>query len=707
MRRRLFVLIATFLLLLSGVPALSTDAYAPTAHWTANAAGDYANFVDYEVDPNLDALLNLHNNGMVQNAADEIAYAAIQWSQPTPFRIVRALAWDSNHPNAISTFDLSQGRPCGGDDVNDDLWAVTCWEFSPEGRLTRGRFFFNNSRQRRWNTRGIHNNAVNPIDADVRTVALHEMGHTPGLDHDCNHNPGTTPAVMCFQGNVAQREIYEDDKQGMVQLYGPVTDWEENFQQARGDVNAPAYTRTASTLQLGPTGNELGVSPTGGSRQERFVGTADTPYSFAYMRLFTSEQGVNVPVPPPYVKITNGMQLHWRQFNYRQQTIALDMEFTDGSTLRDSFVNDNGQPRHLRDNYCISVHPAEREYDCFGRYVSTENRWVEYIVDLSPLAGRTIKRIFIVYDNGQSHLTGPFRAYFADLYLGVPGDNQVRGYTLGQGTVAVSPDQPRVPANTTVTYTATPAAGWLHTGWLVDGRKVGWPNPLTVTMDVRHTVTAVFDPLIGDFSDVPSSYPYYQAIRQLAARRIVRGYNDGTGSFGPNDTVLRAQMAALIARGVDWELQDWGNPFTDKCDPPGSGSNCVDDALWRNVGTLNHYNVARGYTDPATCAPAGVPCYDPRASVLYAQSISFITRAMVTKGYWAQQPTNTGIYGGVLNGTGHEQDATTYCHYVGPVPGASSCSASWPIWNQPATRGWFSEALWRALNGYLSVDRVP
>ena len=501
---------------------------------------------------------------------------------------------------------------------------------------------------------------------------------------------------MCFQGNLAQRELYEDDKQRVVQLYGPMTDWEEYRYQARGDVDTPAYTRAASGLQLGPTGQEFGVTPTGGIRQERFAGNGDTTYSFAYMRLFTAEQEAANTIAP-YLQLTSGMQLHWRQYNYRQETIALDMEFMDGSTLRDSFVTDNGQPRHLRDNYCISVHPAERDHDCNGQYVSTESRWFEYIVDLSPLAGKKVKRIFIAYDNGNTHITGPFRAYFDDLYLGVPGDNQVRGYTTGQGTVSVSPNQPHVPANTVVTYTATPSPGWLHTGWLVDGRKVGWPNPLTVTMDVRHTVTAVFDP-ISTFSDVPTSHPYYEAIRQLAARRMVRGYNDGTGRFGPNDTVLRAQMAALIARGVDWDLQEWGNPFPDKCDPPGSASNCIDDALWRNVGTLNHYNVARGYADGN---------YYPRDNVLYAQAISFITRAMVAKGYWQQQPTNSGIYQGVLSGTGHEQDVTTYCYYVGPVPETTDCSSSWPSWNQPALRGWFSEALWRALNSYLRVDRVP
>ncbi len=700
MRYRLGVFFCVCLLLIIGMPVAGANAYLTEARWVANDGGNYANYVDYQVDPNLDAKLNANNNGTVQSADGELATAARQWSQPSPFQMYQSPGWDPNHRNAITARDFRVEDPCNPGNPGDDKnYAQICADNKPpvdSGQISSRPMYLNSSATRQWNSQGIQDNTVQPIKTDFRTIVLHELGHTMGLDHDCRYNPTTSPSVMCFQGYIPQRELYEDDKQGVVQLYGPMTDWEENKYQARGDVDAPAYTRTASALQLGPTGAEFGVTPIGGTRQERFAGNADTDFSFAYMRLFTSELDASTN-PNPYVRIDNGMQLHWRQFNYRQQTVSLDIEFTDGTTLRDSTVFDNGQYRHLRDNYCISVHPAEREYDCNGQYVSTENRWVEYIIDLSPLAGKKIKRTFIAYDNSQSRLTGPFRAYFDDLYLGIPNYGAVRGYTTGQGTVSASPNQDHVPANTVVTYTATPAAGWLHTGWLVDGRKVGWANPLSVTMDVRHTVTAVFDPIIN-FSDVPTSHPYYEAIRQLAARRVVRGYNDGTGRFGPNDTVLRAQMAALIARGVDWDLQDWGNPFPDKCDPLGSALNCIDDALWRNVGTLNHYNVARGYADGN---------YYPRDNVLYAQSISFITRAMVAKGYWQQRPTNSGIYGGVLNGTGHEQDVTTYCYYAGPVPGTSSCSSAWPSWNQPAQRGWFSEALWRALNGYLSVDRVP
>ena len=51
----------------------------------------------------------------------------------------------------------------------------------------------------------------------------------------------------------------------------------------------------------------------------------------------------------------------------------------------------------------------------------------------------------------------------------------------------------------------------------------------------------------------------------------------------------------------------------------------MDNDLWNSVGVLSCYDVARGYT-PTEC--------DPLTSVLNAQVISLVTRAMVTRGFW-------------------------------------------------------------------------
>ena len=190
------------------------------------------------------------------------------------------------------------------------------------------------------------------------------------------------------------------------------------------------------------------------------------------------------------------------------------------------------------------------------------------------------------------------------------------------------------------------------------------------------------------FSDVPTTHRYFTAIDYLADRDIIRGYGDGR--FGPNDTTLRAQMAAMIARAMGWDAQDWGNPFTDQ--------GFVDNDLWRNVGTLAHYDVARGYT-PEGCRRIGVPhpCFGPTDKVLHAQSISFITRAMVAKGFWVHETEDkTALYANVGWDTGHRQDLLTYHKYTGGIP-ETTPTENWDQWNQPATRGWFAQALYLAL----------
>ena len=49
----------------------------------------------------------------------------------------------------------------------------------------------------------------------------------------------------------------------------------------------------------------------------------------------------------------------------------------------------------------------------------------------------------------------------------------------------------------------------------------------------------------------------------------------------------------------------------------------------------------------------------------------------------------------------------TYVHYAGALPGTSQLNGPFPNWNQPSTREWFAEALWRALDSHFGVDRVP
>jgi hypothetical protein len=192
------------------------------------------------------------------------------------------------------------------------------------------------------------------------------------------------------------------------------------------------------------------------------------------------------------------------------------------------------------------------------------------------------------------------------------------------------------------------------------------------------------------------------AIEALAARGVIKGCDQTTSPprFCPTEPTLRAQMAALIVRAMGWSGETPDNPFSDKCSPA-NPANCVDDELWNAVGVLAAKGVATGYTDQATCAPTPTSCYAPTDDVLYAQVISFITRGMVAKGYWtaatADDPT---VYPNIPPGSGHRLDLVIYTANVGPVPGTSSKTQSFDAWNQPATRAWFGQALWQALQGH-------
>jgi hypothetical protein len=195
------------------------------------------------------------------------------------------------------------------------------------------------------------------------------------------------------------------------------------------------------------------------------------------------------------------------------------------------------------------------------------------------------------------------------------------------------------------------------------------------------------------FGDVPAADPACAAIEALAARGIINGCDGSVVPplFCPADTTLREQMAALIVRAMPgWADETWPNTFTDQTD---------DAELMRRVGTLQHYGVAGGYND---CPAQGkvAPCYGPLDPVLRAQAISFVTRAMVAKGYWVKQAIDPNLYGGVLTGTGHEQDASTYWYYTrnkGGVPDYPE-GGGFPV-DEAAPRAWFARLLWIAIQG--------
>jgi hypothetical protein len=196
------------------------------------------------------------------------------------------------------------------------------------------------------------------------------------------------------------------------------------------------------------------------------------------------------------------------------------------------------------------------------------------------------------------------------------------------------------------------------------------------------------------FTDVPPGHPAYQAVEELRTRGLVKGYAPagcaGAGlaspCYGPADTSLRAQMAVMIVRAMGWSGEQATNPFTDR-----GGLNAE---LWEAVGILAVRGVAEGYGDGR---------FGPNDTVSQAQLVSFVTRAMIERGFW--QPAaqdDPSIYPNVPSSTGHRLDLVTYVQNAGALPDYPA-RANWASWNGPATREWFARVLWQALDDFLAV----
>jgi len=267
-------------------------------------------------------------------------------------------------------------------------------------------------------------------------------------------------------------------------------------------------------------------------------------------------------------------------------------------------------------------------------------------------------------------------------------------------------------AGSPATYTATPDAGQVFLGWTLDGVYVGYASPLTFTVNGNRTLVGKFAAR-PSFADVPAGDPDYQAITFLAAFGIINpnGVN-GSGEFQPERDVVRAEMAAFIARLFGWDKEFHRNSFPDKCDA--QGQNCVDDELWNNVAALADYGVVGGDTDPATCASAGTtaPCYLPRDLVKRVQVLSIIARAFTKApalrptGFWDRLPADLGQYTNVPNTGTQRSDLATYRANAGPVPGQAS-DTTFPDPEGAGSRRFIVAAIFRAFNAWYGTDRVP
>ena len=196
---------------------------------------------------------------------------------------------------------------------------------------------------------------------------------------------------------------------------------------------------------------------------------------------------------------------------------------------------------------------------------------------------------------------------------------------------------------------------------------------------VFQIVAPFFVPMNSPFPDVSASTPYATAIFYLYGLGIVRGDQDGF--YRPNNPLLRAQMAGMVARAFLWSDEMHGTYFTDQ--------GPVDNELWNDANVLSYYDVARGY------APGE---FDPLTPVLNVQDVSFVTRAMVTKGFWEMElDSPADQFPNVPPASGHRLDLATFVKNAGNVPGTTNDRANWPVFDQNATRAFSAQVVYQAL----------
>ncbi|MCG3088389.1 S-layer homology domain-containing protein [Sporosarcina cyprini] len=118
------------------------------------------------------------------------------------------------------------------------------------------------------------------------------------------------------------------------------------------------------------------------------------------------------------------------------------------------------------------------------------------------------------------------------------------------------------------------------------------------------------------FKDVSPENGYYKAIAALAEKEIIGGYEDGR--FGPNDPIKRGQMASILVKAFDlprYAVEDKDNPFKDV-------KNYSYVSHSQNILIIYHLGITTG-TSPTT--------FSPNASITRGQAAKLLKAAEESK----------------------------------------------------------------------------
>ena len=210
------------------------------------------------------------------------------------------------------------------------------------------------------------------------------------------------------------------DKQGLV---GPLcsVDWSLNFSNPLLKVVSnssgtpdPGYVAPPSP---GVFGYDFGV------QELLATGTFGASYSYCYFNLF--DQSAVCDSQPPF-QLRQHTYLSIWHYNVQHADCMIDGLLYDQNTgqyqtLRDfSYQNSSGATCYIVDQNNVRIHPAQRLNDPQGQ-------WCYSCFDLSPIwnsdpGGWWVEKLWIGFDNGQDHQTGPATTIFDLLFISYGGN---------------------------------------------------------------------------------------------------------------------------------------------------------------------------------------------------------------------------------------------------------------------------------------------
>ncbi len=123
--------------------------------------------------------------------------------------------------------------------------------------------------------------------------------------------------------------------------------------------------------------------------------------------------------------------------------------------------------------------------------------------------------------------------------------------------------------------------------------------------------------VFADFSDVPATAQYSQAVSALSQLGVINGYEDGT--FKPDNDVTRAEFTAMLMRAVGagnvGSASAAALPFTDLSDTDSSISWAIP-----NISTAYGKGIINGYPEDNT--------FRPNNNVLYEEAVKMVVCAL-------------------------------------------------------------------------------